>query len=115
MFAARYVPGESSMRSIETMSPFSEHLNLVLNDDWTSEESKDLGKELRSNPEYENKVIMLAWKHSEIPTIAKALKAPCESSWASKVYDRIWIIDFQDGEVICKDAPQSVLPGDSKN
>ena len=113
MFAARYVPGRSSMRSVQTLSPLSYSLGLDLNDEWTSEESKDLGNEIRRNPEYNNKVIMLAWKHSEITTITEALKAPCKSSWASKVYDRIWIIDFKNGEATCKDSPQSVLPDDS--
>ena len=113
LFAARYTPGESSARAIETLTPLAQSLNMPLHDDWSSDRSEEFGKELLTNPLYNDKIILIAWKHSEIPNLASGLGAPCKSAWNSKVFDRVWLIDYSGSKITCKDLPQSVMPGDS--
>lgn len=114
LFAAGYIPGESSLRSFETLVPLAAHLNLNISERWTSNESYKFGNELFYNREYDKAVILIAWKHSEIPQLARGLRAPCKSTWNFNTFDRVWLIDFSDGQITCKDVPQSVLPGDSR-
>ncbi len=113
LFAARHIPGESSLRSVETLTPMAASLGLILQDKWSAARSSEFGRELLNNPDFDRNVILIAWKHSAITKITRELKAPCSSVWNSNTYDRIWLIDFIDGKITCKDVPQSVLQGDS--
>jgi hypothetical protein len=60
-------------------------------------------------------MVLICWQHGEIPALAQALgvdSAPEE--WSDDVFDRVWAIDFEGGEVSkFQDLPQHVLPGDS--
>ncbi|MGZ3724544.1 MAG: histidine phosphatase family protein [Pseudobdellovibrio sp.] len=113
LFAAQYTEGEHSMRAIETLTPLANSLNKTLITTWSADDSEAFGNELLNNPSYDGHVILIAWKHSEIANVAKGLGAPCKSSWSSQVFDRVWLIDFKDGKVTCKDVPESVMPNDS--
>ena len=115
LFAAQYIPGETSNRSIETLTPLAQALRRPLNTAFSSANSFEFGQMLLTTP-YNGHVIMIAWKHSEIPNIVFGLGASsCPQKWNSASFDRLWIIDFVDGKAVsCRDVPQSVLPGDSQ-
>jgi len=59
--------------------------------------------------------VLVAWHHGNIPQLAAALGAqPPYTPWPEGQFDRIWRIDYKDGETTLRDLPQDLLPGDSK-
>ena len=82
---------------------------------YKSKDGERLAADLLEAPEYDGKVIMIAWVHGKIPTLAKAFgPSAVPSKWnGSKVFDRVWILDFNSDHIEFSDRPQNLMPGDS--
>lgn len=114
LFAAKYISGQSSKRSIQTITPLSAALNLQINTQYVTDEYKNLAKALLTNPKYAGRSIFISWTHSNIPGLAKALGSSPKDDWNSNVFDRLWVLNFDDqGRVTSSDMAQRLLPGDS--
>lgn len=109
-------PG-GSIRSIQTVEPTASALGLQLQTQFTASQVQELASVVLNSPELDGKVVLICWAHSQIPEIAAALGAEqAPSSWNGSVFDRVWRLDFKQGQVMSfLDLPQHVLPGDSKN
>ena len=114
LFAAKYISGQSSKRSIQTITPLSVALNLQINTQYVTDDYKSLAKDLLTNPKYAGRSIFISWTHSNIPGLAKAFGSSTKDDWNSNVFDRLWVLSFDDqGRVTSSDVAQRLLPGDS--
>jgi broad specificity phosphatase PhoE len=61
----------------------------------------------------ETGVVLVAWEHNHIPSIATALAEQAPESWASSCFDSVWILTRSaDGTYEFDEMPQSLLSGD---
>lgn len=123
---------KDSQRPVETVTPLAKKLNLSINDRFDSklpvpgknEEAEksakkagmaELRDELFGAPKYRAKTILVSWRHSTLPELAKTLKAnKVPQKWEDEVFDRVWQITYDDqGNTTFRDRPQRLLPGDS--
>jgi hypothetical protein len=120
---------KDSQRPIETVTPLAKKLKLTVNDNFDSKlpapDKKDdmkkagaaeLRDELFGSTKYYGKTILVSWRHSTLPDLARTLKAnKVPEKWEDKVFDRVWQIDYDDqGNTTFRDLPQRLLPGDSE-
>jgi hypothetical protein len=114
---------------VETVTPLAKKLKLTISDrfdsklpspDKTDDAKKpgaaELRDELFSTPKYYGKTILVSWRHSTLPELAKTLKADkVPAKWEDKVFDRVWQITYDDqGNATFRDRPQRLLPGDAE-
>jgi hypothetical protein len=76
-----------------------------------------LVRELRADPKYAGKTVLVAWHHGNLPELAEALGATgVPKKWGDDVYDRVWVVTFGDDGRAGKLAlrRQALLPGDAR-
>jgi hypothetical protein len=126
IFAAKN--STNSQRPLETIQPLAKKLGFPIDQKYDSKRPKDteekgekenmigLRAEIFGMPKYRGKTILVSWRHSTIPDLAKTLGAKdAPSKWADEVYDRVWQLNYDDvGNVVFLDLPQRLLPGDSE-
>ena len=118
--AAIYAQGPrkegSSVRSMQTVKGLADALKLTIIDKYTRDDFPEMFAEIRKNPAYEGKTVLICWEHKVIPDIAKAFGADdAPDRWHGSAFDRTWIITFKaDGKIDFKDRPQRLMYGDSK-
>jgi hypothetical protein len=125
---------KDSQRPLETVTPLAMRLKLPINDTYQSklpvasgpDDLKDdpakgpgmvaLRDTLFGQPKYFGKTILVAWRHTTIPELAKTLKAgKVPAKWDDNVFDRVWQIAYDDqGNADFRDRPQRLLPGDAE-
>jgi hypothetical protein len=124
---------KDSHRPLETVTPLAMKLQLPVNQTYESRLpaslSKDEGKKTAKGPgmlglrdevfgeaKYFGKTILVSWRHTTIPELAKTLKASkVPAKWSDDVFDRIWQITYDaDGNATFLDRPQRLLPGDAE-
>lgn len=116
IFATKYIPGESARRTYQTVKPLSEEFNLSIDDSHLTENYRELAGDLLENPKYSHSSVFVSWTHSYIVELAKTLGSAPKDKWKSDVFDRIWVIRFDDqGKASSMDLPQRLLSGDSNN
>jgi phosphohistidine phosphatase SixA len=104
-----------SNRSAETVAPLAKALNLKVDARFASEEYRDLARLLLSDRRYEGQTVLVCWHHGMLPEMAEALKArDVPKKWPDGVFDRVWVITYENGEGKLARRPQSLLPGDSE-
>ena len=83
----------STARMFQTVTPYAVQRNLMVNSDYTVDNTKGVAQELR----HKRGTALVVWEHDNIPKIAKKLgiKGPLE--WPDADFDSIWIIDFSGG------------------
>lgn len=89
-----------SNRSIETLQPLALATGLRLNTEFDDDEFKALAKRLLTGKKYVGATVLIAWHHSTISNLAKALGIKSgdlpSKSWPDSVYDWVWIISYDD-------------------
>jgi hypothetical protein len=112
LFAARI--SSHSNRSVQTITPLAQALHLPIDDRFSDHDYQALAAALLSG-QYAGKVVLIAWHRGRIPQLAAALGAkPPYDPWPEQQFDRIWRIDYSNGNVTIQDLPYSIMPGDSK-
>jgi broad specificity phosphatase PhoE len=62
----------------------------------------------------ESGVVLVAWEHHHIPSIARAFSKEAPSSWDALCFDKVWVLTrAKDGSYTFKEVPQALLSGDS--
>jgi len=118
LFASAPVQSDGSLRPIQTITPLSDSLGLEVNKSFTIDNKPELVKEIMSNPQYHNKLVVISFEHNNIPELATlfgAKKSP--NKWPDNVFDRIWVLEFNtsSGDIVkFSNEPQKMLFGDSK-
>ena len=116
IFAAHPNHADGSVRSIETVTPLANKLNLYINEDYARDDIQPLIEKIVLTHDFDGKMVLISWPHDAIPAIAAALGARAPRKWPSSVFDRVWKIDLtSSGAAQFVDLPQNVLPGDSTN
>jgi hypothetical protein len=120
---------KDSQRPVETVTPLAKKLKLTINDHYDNklppkdakekpkkEGMAELREELFSKSKYAGKTILISWRHSTLPELAKTLKAEkVPEKWDDNVFDRVWQINYDDeGHATFRDLPQRLLPKDSE-
>jgi hypothetical protein len=124
---------KDSHRPLETASPLAMKLKLpinhmydsklpaALNDNGSDKTARKQGMlglrdELFAESKYFGKTILVSWRHSTIPELAKTLKAnKPPAKWEDNVFDQVWQITYDDqGKATLLDRPQQLLPGDTE-
>lgn len=114
-FAAAYIPGSTSRRTIQTLTPLAQKLQVNIDSTFAKDKYLPMVQKILNDPAYNNKVVMIAWVHSAIVELAQAFGSAPANFWSDTSFDRIWVIRFNpDGTVVSKDIPQALLPGDSQ-
>jgi hypothetical protein len=124
----------SSRRPLETVTPLAMKLRLPIDQTYDSKRSLSLdkngAKEKTANaedmhglraavfgePKYRGKTILVAWRHSTIPELAKTLGAnKVPAMWENNVFDRVWQLSYDDNcNVVLLNRPQLLLPDDAE-
>jgi hypothetical protein len=120
VFAARN--SEKSHRSVETVEPLVARLKVPFDQTYrnkpTAEDKKSvdaLAHELRTNPKYAGKTVLVAWHHGTMPELLRAFGVKNgPDHWENKTFDRVWSITYDAaGTPTFADLPQRLLKGDS--
>lgn len=103
-----------SIRSIQTITPYANLLNIPIHKEITKSEINTLVSEVMNSKAYEGHTVIICWEHSVIPEMAHlfgATNAP--SSWDGNIFDRAWVIGFTDEHATSFfNLPQQLLPSD---
>ena len=115
---------KNSQRPVETVTPLSKKIKLPINESFGSKaaiaETKEgmtgLRDTLFGDAKYTGKTVLISWRHSTLPELARTLKADkAPEKWEDEVFDRVWQITYDEkGAATFRDRPQRLLPGDSE-
>jgi broad specificity phosphatase PhoE len=124
IYAAAPKNEDSSVRSIQTVTPLARALRLPINTDFTRGQTHKIVVDIMENPAYKGRMVLICWQHTNITEIVKEL-ADYKGSWndaqyflpgkwPDEAFDRAWVLNFTKGKVVSfQDVPQRLLPGDS--
>lgn len=106
---------ESSQRSIDTVKNLSETIKVPIRETYEANDYKKMVDEIKNNPAFTGKLILICWEHHNIPEIARAFGAlQSPGFWPASAFDRTWVITFNPaGRPFFKNLPQRLLYGDS--
>lgn len=105
---------KKSNREVETLTPLSKAIALPISADIDDKDFATLATELLSG-KYAGKVILVCWHHGSLPQFARALGAvPPYDRWPDAQFDRLWRIDYRNGNATLTELSESLMPGDSK-
>ena len=124
IYAAAPKNEDSSLRSIQTVTPLAGALRLTINTDFTRGQAHKLARAIMEAPGYNGRMVLICWQHEAIVEIVRVLAEYNNSEqavqntlpyeWAADAFDRAWILDLSGGKVVSfKNIPQRLLPGDS--
>ncbi len=100
---------KKSYRSVETLAPLGKKLRLTVNEKYDGDDFANLTREIFGKPKYAGKTVLICWKHHAIPDLAAKLGATdAPKNWKDDVFDRVWQLDFDDGNVKFRDRPQEL-------
>ena len=112
---------KQSHRPRLTVEPFAKTAKLKINARFGNNQSTQLAADLRAN--HQGKVILISWRHGNIPDLLQALGAKPEDilprgKWPGSVYDWVILLSYdQEGRLIAgstKRINERLLPGDSQ-
>ncbi len=116
IYAMKQAKPNTSIRAIQTVEPTARALGLPLDTRFTRDEIAAVARALLTDARADGKTVLVCWEHDAIPRIVKALGyAKCPAEWPGKSYDRLWILDLENGRPVrFRDLPQRLLSGDRK-
>jgi hypothetical protein len=112
---------KQSHRPRLTVEPFAKATNLKIDTRFGNNQSAELAADLRATQQ--GKVILISWRHGNIPDLLTALGAKPKSflangKWPGSVYDWVILLSFdQNGHLIpgtSRRINEHLLPGDSQ-
>ncbi len=113
LFASMVAIGSSSRRPRETLDPLAERLGLTINTRFAKPQVPDLARAAMAA----DGVVLIAWEHNLIPSLAAAIRGSAEGIpqvWPDDRYDVIWIFEPSQespGHLFLQH-PQRLLAGD---
>ena len=112
---------KQSHRPRLTVEPFAKAARLAIDTRFGNNQSIELAADLRAN--HQGKVILICWRHGNIPSLLRALGAKPEDllprgKWPNSVYDWVILLSYdQDGRLIpasTRRINEHLVPGDSQ-
>ncbi len=95
IFAAYRGPPKPYIRCKQTCQPIANHLKLSLNTAFNELQFKEVAREILTNPQYDNKTILICWRHNHIPQLVMALGGEDPGFWADDIYDQVYMLTFE--------------------
>ena len=113
LFASQIGPQSSSQRPRETLVPLSERLGLGVDSRFPKEQVALLVRAVQAL----DGVVLIAWEHHLIPSLATQLMGDASSVpqiWPDERYDVVWVIEAAGprGGRAFRQVPQLLLAGD---
>ncbi len=107
--------GSKSQRPDQTITPLANRLGVQVNLDFGEGEETALAAAITAL----DGVVLVAWQHQEIPTIANAIlgnDTTVPQKWHGSRFDVVWVFDLDasTGSYAFSQVPQQLLAGDSK-
>ena len=103
----------SSTRCVQTVGPLASALGIPLIAQYTWGDYKAMVDAINQDSDYEGKTVMICWEHKGLGDIAAYFGVKPTPVYGS-VYDRLWVIDFDDGNFSSfQDLPQQLMYGDT--
>jgi len=100
LFAA--APSSSSVRCYLTLRPLADECDLIIGTAHKAEEFLNLAAKIRLDPALENRLVVVAWTHSELPSLAAALgvvRSDFPKVWNERVFDKTYLLRYKsDGQ-----------------
>lgn len=113
LFAAR-PELRKSRRAMETLKPTAQRLHRVLQTPYYASNVSTLAATVLHGRAYRGRTVLIVWTQDYLPALAQELGVQDPPNWDSDVYDRAWVITYdENGEAQLRDLPQNLLPGDS--
>ena len=114
-----------SNRSIETLTPLAKALEKPIDHQHADRDFFLVIQPLFGEVKYAGTTVLIGWHHGSLPEIAMAIAAKAKNAaalqrqiperWEGAVFDRVWVITFDDARsATFVDQPQKLLFGDSK-
>jgi hypothetical protein len=112
---------KQSHRPRLTVEPFAKAAKLPIDTRFGNNQSIELAADLRAN--HQGKVILICWRHGNIPALLRALGAKPEDllprgKWPNSVYDWVILLSYDhDGRLIpasTRRINEHLMPGDSQ-
>lgn len=115
LFATHLTKHDHSHRTGETLGPLGRELRLPVETPFDSDSFGPMATRVLKDKAYRGKTVVICWTHHTLAQLAEALRVrPEPPAWKEKVFDRLWIIRYEEGRVHLLDLPQRLLKGDSK-
>lgn len=93
IFAAK--ASKNSNRSVETITPLAASLRLPIDQSYPDTSYRAIAENILSNGSYAQKTILIAWHHSTLPKLARALGATnVPKKWPGASFDLIWKLTY---------------------
>jgi hypothetical protein len=114
LFASQIGGSGSSQRPRETLLPLSERLGLAVDSSFPKEAVDELVRAVRTS----DGVVLIAWEHHLMPSVANLLTTDTSKvpqTWPDDRYDLIWVFDITarpGGSPGFREVPQMLLAGD---
>ena len=115
VFACKPTVKAPSRRSVETITPLAAQLKLPVQTPFPAKNPDALAHQILTDPALNGKTVVICWARDEIPQLAGCLGIKSNDlKWHKNVFDRVWLITFQDSTAVLSDLPQHVLTGDAE-
>jgi broad specificity phosphatase PhoE len=115
IFATEPTTGSDSKRPEKTVTPLSQLINIAI--DSTIHEGSE--QDLVNKAEASNGVVLIAWHHGKIPTIANLIlqKTVVTDKWPEDRFDMVWVFGRSGPSApwSFSQVPQLLLQGDSSS
>jgi broad specificity phosphatase PhoE len=85
---------EHSVRPLRTVEPLAMALGTRVIQSWKTRDYEQLAESLRLNPEFEQRQVLVCWRHKSLQNLALALGATDVEPWPETEYDRTWILEY---------------------
>jgi hypothetical protein len=117
IYAVQSSDQNPSQRPVETVQSLADKLKITLNTKYVQDNYKKMVDEIKSDPTYHGKTVLICWEHTVIPEIARAFGAlQTPGRWSSEAYDRVWKINFNtSGRASFENLAQKLMYGDTPN
>jgi hypothetical protein len=114
LFVTKIGPGDFSQSALETLTPLSNHLRVLIDAHYDKRDYAALAQDVLTNPKYHRKTVLICWDRKYIPKLAAALGVfPPPPAWPQHVFDRVWRITYRRGQASLVNMPQRLLFGDA--
>ncbi len=113
LFASQVVQGSGSRRSFETLQPLEQRLGLTIDTRFRKEELAELVAAVRAT----TGVVLIAWEHHLIPSLANMLLGNTSTApqlWPDERFDIVWVVEQVPGGQAgsFRQVPELLLAGD---
>jgi hypothetical protein len=117
VFAHKPTNLKPTIRTIETLMPYSKATNKAINTEHSKTKLTDVVQEIANNKNNLGKLFLFSVSHGRpMNKLLKELNLQdIAGQWYKSRYDHVWIFIFKHGKATLVSLPQNLMPGDTKH